>query len=237
MKKFNLISLLFTGLLFISAASAQQNYLGIIGGPNLSDLSMTDNNQREQDYILYLDDVPYCIGGVIGINLYKNNHIQLEPMYIEKGGIFRQEYNNPDVDLKLSYIEVPLLVKFSLVDDYQSVYSPYFILGPTVSFLISSEGEMQIPGTEITMKGDLKNIINKMDYGLTVGLGANFNIGIGTIIIETRYTIGLADIGRTGNIEFKSGEIVEVVAIEEDYKLGTSGIQFLAGMTFPFSIN
>ena len=96
---------------------------------------------------------------------------------------------------------------------------------------------MQIPGTEITMKGDLKNIINKMDYGLTVGVGANFNIGIGTIIIETRYTIGLADIGRTGNIEFKYREIVEVVAIEEDYKLGTSGIQFLAGMTFPFSIN
>ena len=88
MKKFNLISLLFTGLLFISAASAQQNYLGIIGGPNLSDLSMTDNNQREQEVS---GQTYYCIGGVIGINLYKNNHIQLEPMYIEKGGIFRQE--------------------------------------------------------------------------------------------------------------------------------------------------
>jgi hypothetical protein len=86
--------------------------------------------------------------------------------------------------------------------------------------------EMSMGGLSVEV--DVSNLTESIDYGLAFGGGVSIPVGDNSLFIEARYSLGLADIAKQGEIEI--GGITQPVP---DAEVKTSGIQIMAGMTFP----
>ena len=106
-----------------------------------------------------------------------------------------------DIDLKLDYIEVPLLARFSMGSTMP--FSPYIMVGPSFAFNYgcSFEGDSEddeIEDEELdcdddALGGDILEI-KSFDIGATGALGFEFRAGPGAILVEGRYTHGFMDV-------------------------------------------
>ena len=96
MKKLLLILIIVLLCTFTSKINAQFN-IGPIAGLNVSNLDVKDND---------LSSVWNWGAGIVA-NYYftENVAVQLEPMYLLKGGVMEAKEGNPRLDISLSYIE------------------------------------------------------------------------------------------------------------------------------------
>ena len=205
-------------------AHGQKYYVGIIGGLNNADFTL-------EDYGVDRDVSPrslFGIGGVFGLSFSKYFSIQLEPMYLQKGGLISD--NTPQLFLKSSYLELPVFLKVIPVDVNNKLQT-YLLAGPSVGLLLSSEITGESGG--LVFKGDVKDIQRKIDLGLALGGGISLTIGKCSLFVEARYTFGLNDINKGGTVEFRSGSIVEVEEIRAEDRMFNKGFQLLVGFTLP----
>lgn len=91
---------------------------------------------------------------------------------------------------KLSYLEVPVLLKLNVVPNFNLHAGPYF------AYLLDAKTDVVNESGEnvSTLTYDTDDF-NKLDYGLSAGLGFDFN----TISIGARYNYGLNDIDKNDN--------------------------------------
>ena len=91
----------------------------------------------------------------------------------------------------LNYLEIPLIGRFFL--NKEGRFRPNIFLGPSFGFLLS--GTNKIGDADAKKIENIGNFYNKFDFGLTGGLGLNFEIANETrLLIDARYTHGLSDI-------------------------------------------
>jgi hypothetical protein len=96
-------------------------------------------------------------------------------------------------ETKLTYIEVPLLLKYELPTP---VLKPFIYGGASVAFLMKAEKKNQRIDTDWV---DITDNLKSTDYGLVAGAG----IGVLGITLEGRYTHGLEN-----TVDSKSGDML-----------------------------
>ena len=164
----------------------------------------------------------YQFGAVINLKLSSIISIQPEFLFSKKG--WRYEYwddatidpINVKEDLALNYLEMPLLLKVGFGKNFKF----FGTFGPYVAYALN--GEYQTDSTfyvgnvvyEETTSGDIlferepynysgddrywfAGDYNQIDFGVYVGVGFGKRIGFGTLLLDIRYGIGLANIEKT----------------------------------------
>lgn len=171
-----IIVIAFVIMAFATAASAQESSkcLGIKGGLNM--------------FKVYGDDVPddgvtylysFAIGGFFTCNINKTFALQPELYYSMKGWKF--EAGTEEADVKLGYIDIPVLLKVNIPMEGKSV-APNLFAGPYVAFNMSADFEGE----------DFKDEIKSTDFGLVVGAGLDVMLkeGAHKLTFDFRYSMG-----------------------------------------------
>jgi hypothetical protein len=211
-------------LLGVSQVKAQGIYWGLIGGLNFAELKVKNADG------VYRPTSPrtlFGIGGVIGFELHKNASLHLEPMYLQKGATILATQSDPNWDLTMAFLEIPVFLKLSL----GSTVRPYVLAGPSFGFLLSSKGEFSMDGE--AFEGDLKEVTKNFDVGLGFGAGLSFPLGKTFVFVEGRYTLGLTDLFKAGKVEWKSGSTTIPGEGLEGNEMSTKGFQVMIGFTIP----
>ncbi|MFC2133194.1 porin family protein [Bacteroidota bacterium] len=224
MKRSIILFILLTVLTSISTEA--QIDIGIISGVNLSTAT-----QRNIDVLDINGKTLLSIGAVADICLFDNLSLQIEPMYVQKGSKMTPiDINESEYSLSASYIELPVLLKYS----YGTTFRPYVTAGAALSFTLSSELETEIGGVNFT--GDLKNVTEKIEYSLTFGGGVEYSLDPVTIFVEGRYSYSLNDLINSGEYSLTSGQYSFPGEIEDNVAYKNKGWQILAGVTIPLSV-
>ena len=174
--------LLLTLLLGLSAAPAAAQTIGFKIGPTFSKLDIEDSDGDAFDNLTSFGGGGFIRFGVGGLNL------QAEVLAITKGLSIEDVIGDEDAELELTYVEIPVTAMFSLGR------GPYLFAGPFVGFEVSCSGSFgDLSGSCDDDDGDR----NELDFGVTGGLGIEFPLGPGNLLLEGRYAHGLSDLNES----------------------------------------
>jgi hypothetical protein len=122
----------------------------------------------------------YHGGLIVNLRLTGKLSIQEEFLYSTQGAKVKSGFSVSDNDLKLSYMSVPILLK------YHSTIGLYAEIGGQANMLI-----------EDAKNTGYKDFADKIDAGAVVGLGYQFKLGpVKGLGIGVRYYHGLTDVGK-----------------------------------------
>ncbi|MEZ4787022.1 MAG: porin family protein [Flavobacterium haoranii] len=188
MKKKILTTLCLLG--FISLSNAQESSttgarFGVKGGVNFTNL-----------YVDNVDDTnmltSFNAGVFVELPITQGVAIVPELNYSRKGSevqntILTETYKSK---FKLSYLEMPVLLKLNLVPNFNLHAGPY------VAYLLNAKTDVvDENGDNVESFEYDTDDFNKLDFGLSAGLGFDFNnFGIGA-----RYNYGLSEIDKDNN--------------------------------------
>lgn len=157
----------------VSTAAAQNINIGVKGGLN----SYTINNDNDSDF-----------DSKIGLNIGLLGHIHLTDQYAFQPELVysMQGATTGNTDIKLDYINVPLLLQYMFDNGFR------IQAGPQLGFLLNAEAENDNSSADI--KDDFKSI----DLGVSVGASyVHPPTGFG---VDARYNLGLSDISESSNV-------------------------------------
>lgn len=174
MKK--LIVLLFVVGASLSAFSQAEVSLGLKAGVNLSKLN-TDN-------VTDASNITAFHGGAFALFKFTKIGIQPELLFSQQGSSI-DDVSLGAGDLKMSYMTIPVMLKFYLAAGFN------IQAGPQFGFLNSAEFE----GT------DIKDAFKSSDVSANVGVAWDAPFGL---VLDARYNIGLSDINDGGGDEITS---------------------------------
>lgn len=146
--------------------NAQQTRFGVKGGLNLSTVVGGDVENTKTL-------VGFHVGGFAEIHIVQRFYVQPELLFSAQGTKVDGPFGT-DADIKLNYLNIPVVAKYYIVDKKFSVEA-----GPQLGILLSAKAD----GT------DIKDNTRSADLGFNLGAGYNFtdNFSVGL-----RYTIGLS---------------------------------------------
>jgi len=205
---------------------AQNAYVGVVGGLNFADLNMEFADKTITPYDLQSRTL-YGVGGFFGISVNEYFSLQIEPMYLKKGGIFTRP-TVPDMRIRSNQLELPLLVKAGIGEKVR----PYVMGGVSVSFVMDASVEVEMGG--LSWVGDLTEILKRTEYGVLFGAGIHIPVWIGSTFIEGRYALGLTNLNKGGSLNLTSGNLVlSGPQTDPRDEIKTKGMQIMVGYQFP----
>ncbi len=222
MKKLGFWVVFLCALGLVMPAQAQVR-LGVMSGLNLASLSVEPALEPDPSSF-----TAFGAGGVVQIRLSENFAVQLEPMYLQKGARLEGSFSDAEIDsslsfnvnikAKLSYLEVPAMLKLAMST---GAANSYLMAGPVIGFRLSAKqtGSISASGFNLEVDEDFKDQTKSLDFGVGFGAGVSFPAGKSEIFVQGRYTLGLTDI----NDNPEDGEST----------IKTSGVQVMAGITLP----
>jgi Outer membrane protein beta-barrel domain len=200
-------------LLFASTAAGAEVHVGVLAGVNVARLHFS-----EEDPDLDLRSKTFlATGAVVEVALTRGLSLQLEPMYIQKGGRLEiRDFFGEDASasLRFSYIELPALLKYAKAT---GPVRPYLIAGPSVAYRVGGVTLRDEATGEEEEPEDADENIGKWDVGLGAGGGLQFPVGRSTLFVEARYTWGLSNINEE----------------DEEFQIKNRGVQVLLGVAIP----
>jgi len=184
MKKLLVIACVFVA----SLSYAQDLKFGVKGGLNLANFVGSDVDDADLRTGIYL-------GGFLNTPL--NDHLSFQPelIFSMQGAKFEDELSDIDETFKLSYLNVPLLLKLQL----GSADKVHLFAGPQLGFVLKSEIEQE----QGDMSGalDIKDETNGVDFSLNFGL--SFVVS-DNMSLDVRYNRGLSKIVEDGGKAYNS---------------------------------
>lgn len=162
----------------VAVAQAQvQVALGLKAGVNVSKLNGDDVESSS---------ITAFHGGAFGLFKFTAIGIQPELLFSQQGAKVEDISGDPQ-DLKMSYMTIPVMVKFYLPGGFN------LQAGPQFGFLNSAEFD----------GNDIKDSFKSSDITANVGVAWDAPFGL---VLDARYNIGLSDISDNDAIgEVKSG--------------------------------
>lgn len=195
MKKMFLVAAV--AVLGMSQTDAQVKF-GIKAGPQLTNLVGNDDFDGESK-------IGFNVGGYANIRISEQFAFQPEVLYSMQGS--KMEYTEDlgiatyevEDKMKLSYINIPLMVKWYAYDGLN------FEFGPQVGFNVSAKAESERrlvngesdPTFETSLEGDIDDI-ETVDFGLNIGAGYELPNGLN---FGLRYGLGLTEIVKDSDLK------------------------------------
>ena len=208
-------------LLLITSGVFAQSRIGILGGLNFSDLKTSTETKTR---------TLMGVGGMFEYSFNENFSLQTEPMYLLKGGKKIGENGDPDITAKLSFVELPIFLKYT----FGETIKPYAMTGPAFGLLLTSDIEGEIAG--ILFKGSIKDITHNFDLGWGFGAGVEIPVSVISVFVESRYTLGLVNLQKGGQFKVTGGGLTITGDMDkEDNRFKTRGIQVFVGMKVPLN--
>jgi hypothetical protein len=168
--------LLVLALLFVTAtAHAQEFHGGVKGGANFATISGDDFDETKT----------LTAGG------FRRIGIQPEFLYMMKGT--KADDDDFSVELKLGYIEVPVLARISLAPG-NGAMDPHLLLGPAVSFNTSCKWDGREGGFRVEIDCSEFEDARTVDFGVVVGGGVAIPLGGFSLLLDGRYNLGLTSV-------------------------------------------
>jgi hypothetical protein len=204
--------------LFLAATAnflhAQEIHFGAKAGLNLTDIYGVISPGTTATGSTSMA-VGFHVGGIVDIAF--NDHFSIAPEILYSTGGTKENINytlsedlgipttivtTGTVSLNLGYLQLPIMMKYKMDNGFN------FSVGPTLSMLLTStylgnetttittytKPVMVISGSN-NAAGRLDSAMNKMDIGLAVGGGYQFDFGLGFGI---RYIFGLSQLFKGG---------------------------------------
>lgn len=173
--------------------AAQDWYLGVEGGVNISDISL-DDSEDELD-----SETGVRVGAVVRYDFAPDGTfgIQSGVAYSQKGA--SEDVDGGELAIELDYIELPLLFVVNVGTD--SPVRPRFYAGPQVAF----EASCSLVGTDGSTSVDVdcdSNALEEIDefetkstdFSVLFGGGLEVEAGPGVLTFDGRYDLGLTNI-------------------------------------------
>ena len=153
----------------------------------------------------------FGIGAVVDYPLAPQIDVHGQIMLLGKGQTMKDpDFTAGDVDWKTRYVEIPLLVRYTLRTEASA--HPYVAAGPSFGILRSAK----FSDREITEDDeDAKSF----DMSIVLGAGVSLPRGTSTFFGEVRYAYGLVNVVDESGID--------------DASVKHRGLQLLGGITFP----
>ncbi len=157
---------------------------------------------------------------------------QIEALYVQKGGkeeVSEDEIEVEDGGLTLSYIDIPVLLKINV--PLESNIRPFVYGGGFAGYLLDASAEAN--GEDVDDQVELKDFLTDLNYGLIFGAGVSF----GSISVDLRYDLGLANIFDSesdafGDFENEIGDIEGLQELLDGIEVTTSGFMATIGFSF-----
>ncbi len=206
MKKFFLLSVI-SSLLMIHLTQAQVTY-GIRAGANFSkwegeDLQIIEDLVDKTDgWLVTKGKTGFHVGGYVNIPVSENFSFEPGLEYSKKGYSIKGDFKidaikflgiNAGAQVQQHYIDIPLHLKAGIVKGL-NVYA-----GPQVSILVRStlNAKLGVLGISLFNKGiDITSRFNRVDLGLSGGVGYQFNNGLN---LRAGYDYGLSKLDKNNN--------------------------------------
>ena len=194
-------------LLFMNVINAQISY-GIRAGANFSkwqgdDLQIVEDLVEKTDgYLVTKGLTGFHAGGYVNIPISETFSFEPGLEYSKKGYSIKGDLKidalkflavNAGAQVQQHYIDIPLVLKANVVKGLQ-VYA-----GPQVSYLVRStlNAKVGVLGISLFNKGfGITERFNKVDLGLTGGIGYQFGNGIN---LRAGYDYGLSKLDKNDN--------------------------------------
>jgi len=178
---------LFVLLFAATTAFSQQASIGLRTGASYFKVHY-DDFETEPDYTMGLD-----IAIPVEFQLSSVFSIQPELHFTQKGVAFDSGEDN-SIAVKTNYLELPVLLKARYgIERYQL----YAFAAPSVGyatnrFVVDKTGdEREKEDLDFVTDGDIQD--QRWEFGVVGGIGASFQAGVGSIVIDARYAMDLND--------------------------------------------
>lgn len=183
---------------------------GIKGGVTFSTVSVEDDEGVDISNLTAFGGGAFLRIPLGGIGL------QPEALYVRKGAsVTGNEFDGGSVDLKLDYIEIPVLL---VVPIGTGDIAPYLFGGGAVAFETGCTFSAESTGVSFDVDCDDNDVDLEVerkstDFGAVFGAGLRLPAGSGSFLIEGRYTLGLADLDDSGSANggFKNRSIAAFI--------------------------
>ncbi|PIQ22723.1 MAG: hypothetical protein COW65_01445 [Cytophagales bacterium CG18_big_fil_WC_8_21_14_2_50_42_9] len=157
--------------------------IGVKGGTSFSQLNF--NPTIDQTFTRGI------LGGVVFQYIdHANVGIQIELNYVQKGWT-EQLDTITTYRRSLNYLELPFMTHVTLGKNNSNFIINF---GPAVSYLLSNTDSINLINESDTLRYYQKSINNKIDFGLTLGIGFAKKTVIGIFELEGRFTYGFNNI-------------------------------------------
>ncbi len=174
----------------------------------------------------------FAAGGYLTYAFSPSLAFQPEALFVSKGAKYEgsgqvevEDFGLVNVDweqtLKLTYLEVPLLLRISPAPAAST--RPYFLVGPTVAFELSAKMAVDVTAsaqgqTDTQEEEDDLDGVKSLDLGAAVGAGLDIAAGkVTRITLEARYTLGLTSIddaeGADDGVDVKNATLMVMAGI------------------------
>lgn len=142
-------------------------------------------------------------GGFLRFDVGRIVSLQPEVQYVPRGGkgtfVITDDLGAPlgtvDGTMKLDYLEFPMLLKFRFPSG--GPLAPNFYLAPSAAVNLASKLEADLTALGLpagSTEADIKDEIETLDFGGSIGGGFDFRAGAGTLTVDARYTLGFGEI-------------------------------------------
>jgi hypothetical protein len=190
-KYFTIFIILSISYLFVLNIYANQ--FGIKSGIDVSYLSnvkFLDTEFIEQDISQYRDlNTGLIWGAFYKMKLTRSFSLQPE-IYVSKKRLRFIFPGGGELTFKLDYIEIPLLLKYSFPLRKWRMSLNLFS-GIVVS--LTSTSELQVKSSK-PMPDQILELENTSDSGLVIGIGLDIHHKYGSLILDTRFNLGMTDL-------------------------------------------
>jgi len=191
MRKLFILGLIITFFGFVQKAEAQaQVALGIKAGLNFAKLDIENFST---------DSRTGFHGGAFALFKLTKIGIQPELLYSSQGTDF------PNGKSDLTYLNIPVLLKFYLVGGF-NIYA-----GPQFGFLTGAE--TTVSGTTTDIKDQLKG------SDISAALGAGIDLPFG-LTLDARYNLGLSEVNDTSGSSEAKNQVFQISAGMKLFKFG-----------------
>lgn len=175
----------------VGFANAQKAEFGVKGGLNISNFSGDTEGMNLKSI------AGFNLGAFAAIDLSEKITIQPEILYSTLGAkavnvsaFYGDMLFTGDVKFNLSYINVPVMIKYYVADKFN------LEAGPQIGFLTSAKTSTKLDGSSQTVDEDIKDSFESVDFGLNFGAGYDLTKNVSAGI---RYNLGLSNIFKTEN--------------------------------------
>lgn len=180
--------------------------VGVFVGANSTDIKSNSNQESNSN-------ITGRYGVLLQVPLYHDLSLLLEPGYIKKGVRLlegQDPMEEPEAHLRQSFLEVPVLIKYSFFEKI----SPYVVGGMSLGYQLNTELEVKFPGLESIVQ--MKEVTERFEIGAVLGGGVVFPIHSVNLFLDCRYNIGLTNMQKTGTVTADVGGIQIPVEYDKD---------------------